>query len=94
MTQIEGFVPLADYDGDNRSRQSGHSPEWKVLRAAIGEGTIDGLQHGGSKRWLVNKAQADALLDRGQRRDPPSDDRLARIEFVLGTILGLLKAKE
>jgi hypothetical protein len=94
MTQLDGFVPLADYDEENRSRQSGHSPEWKVLRAAIDEGSIDGFQHGGSKRWLVNKAQADALLERGQRRQPVCDDRLARIELMLGTILGLLEAKE
>lgn len=62
MTDIPGFVPLSSYDDESRSKQSGHSPEWKLLRDAISEGEVDGFQHGGSKRWLVNKVQADRLL--------------------------------
>lgn len=102
MTQIDGFVPLASYDEDSRSRQSGHSPEWKLLREAIAAGDIDGFQHGGSKRWLVNKAQADRLLE--TRRRPAAVEEvaegktqleyLANIEETLAAILDLLRKQD
>lgn len=102
MTHIEGFVPLADYDEDNRSRQSGHSADWKLLRAAISEGVVDGFQHGGSKRWLVNKSQADEFLARAKRRPPDEADEqshggkteldcLVNIEETLAAIRDLLR---
>lgn len=107
MTQIEGFVPLASYDEDSRSRQSGHSPEWKLLREAIAAGDIDGFQHGGSKRWLVNKAQADRLLETRRRTIAVSDgpdegphggrtelDCLVSIEETLAAILDVLRRQE
>lgn len=105
MTQIEGFVPLASYDEDSRSKQSGHSPEWKLLREAIAAGDIDGFQHGGSKRWLVNKAQADRLLERRRRTiaavpdEGPHDgktemDCLVNIEETLAAILDLLRKQD
>ena len=96
MTTIEGFVPLASYDDEGRSRQSGHSPQWKMLREAIDAGEIDGLQHGGSKRWLVNKAQADRLLAQSTAAPPPPPDHRAtherRIAELLADNNGLLAA--
>ena len=107
MTQIDGFVPLASYDEDSRGRQSGHSPEWKLLREAISSGDIDGFQHGGSKRWLVNKAQADRLLEKRRRTaavsvgpdEGPHDGRtemdcLVNIEETLAAILDILRRQE
>lgn len=105
MTQIDGFVPLASYDEDSRSRQSGHSPEWKVLREAIAAGDIDGFQHGGSKRWLVNKAQADRLLEKRRRTIAVVPDEgpyggktemdcLVNIEETLAAILDLLRKQD
>ena len=107
MTQIDGFVPLASYDEDSRGRQSGHSPEWKLLREAISAGDIDGFQHGGSKRWLVNKAQADRLLARRRRTIAVSDlpdegphggrtemDCLVSIEDAVAAILHVLLSRE
>ena len=107
MTQIDGFVPLASYDEDSRGRQSGHSPEWKLLREAISAGDIDGFQHGGSKRWLVNKAQADRLLERRRRTiavtDVPDEgphggrtemDCLVNIEETLAAIRDILRRQE
>lgn len=107
MTQIDGFVPLASYDEDSRSRQSGHSPEYKLLREAIAAGDIDGFQHGGSKRWLVNKSQADGLLEVRRRTMAASDvpdegphggrtemDCLVNIEETLAAILDLLRKQD
>ena len=105
MTQIDGFVPLASYDEDSRGRQSGHSPEWKLLREAISAGDIDGFQHGGSKRWLVNKAQADRLLDKRRRTVAVSPDEgphegrtemdcLVSIEETLAEIRDILRRQE
>lgn len=65
MTSLPGYVPLASYD--DRSDDSGHSAAWKALREAVLEGVVDGFQHGGSKRWLVNKEQADAFLAEKKR---------------------------
>lgn len=99
MTHIEGFVPLASYD-DERSRQSGHSASWKILRDAISAGEIDGFQHGGSKRWLVNKIQADKYLRARAAKaeiDAMDDDGegdvmvcLLNIESMLSAISDLL----
>lgn len=64
MTHIDGFVPLADYDdrrGDG-GKERGHTADYKSLRKAIDDGDVDGWQHGGSGRWLVNKEQADKYL--------------------------------
>lgn len=107
MTHIDGFVPLASYDEDSRGKQSGHSPEWKLLREAISAGDIDGFQHGGSKRWLVNKAQADRLLEKRRRTvavsvgpdEGPHDGRtemdcLVSIENALAAILHILRVQE
>ena len=104
MTDIPGFVPLSSYDDESRSRQSGHSSEWKLLRAAIDEGEVDGFQHGGSKRWLVNKAQADRFLEKrssrvaavnGTRKTADDDkstlECLQNIEETLAAILDLLR---
>lgn len=101
MTSIEGFVPLASYDDECRSKQSGHSVRWKILRDAIGAGEIDGLQHGGSKRWYVNKAQADKFLERHARQggDRPVGEGktqlecLMNIEETLAAILDLMRAQ-
>ena len=68
MTSLPGYVPLASYD--DRSDDSGHSAAWKALREAVLEGVVDGFQHGGSKRWLVNKEQADAFLAEKKRPKP------------------------
>lgn len=105
MTDIPGFVPLSSYDDESRSKQSGHSPEWKLLREAISEGEVDGFQHGGSKRWLVNKVQADRLLAErrsirtvvvnGNRKASEEDkstiECLQNIEETLAAILDLLR---
>lgn len=107
MTSIEGFVPLASYDDDGRGRQSGHSPEWKMLREAISLGEVDGFQHGGSKRWLVHKAQADEFLSQSRRRtivqpvtqktavlvgdEKAAIECLKNIEETLAAILDLLR---
>lgn len=87
MTAIEGFVPLASYDDENRSRQSGHSPQWKILREAIDDGRVEGYQHGGSKRWLVNKAQADKFLERSIQQSPPPADFRATQERRIAELL-------
>lgn len=96
---IEGFVPLSSYD-DRRddsgtiSRQTGHSPEWKMLREAIKAGEVEGYQRGGSNRWIVNKEQADRFLSRSRRPAPePEHDTaiLASMAGTLGEILELLR---
>jgi hypothetical protein len=103
VTQIDGFVPLASYDEDSRRRQSGHSPEWKLLREAISSGDIDGFQHGGSKRWLVHKAQADRMLEKRRRTVAVSDgpdegrtemDCLVSLEETLAEIRDILRRQE
>lgn len=101
MKDIDGFVPLASYDDDGRGRMSGHSTEWKMLREAISAGEVDGYQHGGSKRWLVHKAQADEFLRQSRRRTIAldgnrktgvlADDEKATLE-CLKSIEGSLKA--
>lgn len=93
MTHIEGFVPLASYDDECRSKQSGHSVQWKILRDAISAGEIDGLQHGGSKRWFVNKAQADKFLERHSRAEKTevdADDEKGEVLACLLNIEGIL----
>lgn len=78
MTHIEGFVPLADYDdrrGDG-GKERGHTAEYKALRKAIEEDEVEGWQHGGSGRWLVNKVQADRHLL--ELRRPPCNSELRR----------------
>lgn len=104
MTEIPGFVPLASYD--DRDDDSGHSAAWKALREASMSGDIDGFQHGSSKRWFVNKAQADRFVDamrqpaRRERREPTRSPRsheidvLVSIKDTLDEILALLKERD
>lgn len=104
MTEIPGFVPLAAYD--DRGDDSSHSAAWKALREAAMSGDIDGFQHGSSKRWFVNKAQADKFVDamrqpaRRDRREPSrvqsthEIDVLVSIKETLAEILTLLKERD
>lgn len=86
MAHIDGFVPLASYDDECRSKQSGHSTQWKILREAISTGEVEGYQHGGSKRWLVNKVQADKYLLRHARQaeDRPAADGRTQLDCLIG----------
>jgi len=54
-------VWLSSYD-DRHNRNQEHSTDYKRVFDAIKEGLVHGLQDGKSKRWIVNKAQADAFL--------------------------------
>ena len=58
---IDGYVLLSSYD-DRSNRNQEHSTDYKRIFDAIRDGRVHGLQDGKSKRWFVNKAQADALL--------------------------------
>lgn len=108
MTHIDGFVPLADYDdrrGDG-GKERGHTADYKALRKAIEDGDVDGWQHGGSGRWLINKMQADRhLLAISRQPAEPSvtageksarviERRLERIESTLFSIYTLLKDRD
>ena len=58
---FEGYVWLSSYD-DRHNRNQEHSTDYKRVFDAIKEGRVHGVQDGKSKRWMVNKAQADAFL--------------------------------
>ncbi len=74
MTAIPGYVPLSDYDHRCRDKSSGHTNEWKSLRAAIRTKEVHGLQDSSSGRWLVHKQQADDFLEK-MRIEPPKRRR-------------------
>ena len=91
MTTLPGYVTLASYD--DRSDDSGHSAAWKALREAVLEGVVDGFQHGGSKRWLVNKEQADAFLAEKHRPEfAPEDSATNRVSSA--TFVKILETLE
>jgi hypothetical protein len=97
VTTIPGYVSLADYDYPQRDKKAAHSPQYKLLRQAIADGDVDGFQHSTSGRWLVNKEQAESLLQERQSQpervasDKPRSDAIDRIADELEAIVEKLE---
>jgi hypothetical protein len=58
----EGWVPLSDFDSKDRGRMDGHSPDYKLLAAAVKDGELRGLQDPKSRRYYVPRDEANKLL--------------------------------
>jgi len=58
----EGYVPLAHFDSKDRGRGDGHSPQYKLLVAAVKDGELRGLQDAKSRRYYVPQDDANRLL--------------------------------
>ena len=58
----EGWVPLSHFDSKDRGRLDGHSPDYKLLAAAVKDGELRGLQDPKSRRYYVPQDEANRLL--------------------------------
>jgi hypothetical protein len=58
----EGWVPLSLFDSKDRGRLDGHSPDYKILAAAVKDGELRGLQDPKSRRYYVPQDEANRLL--------------------------------
>jgi hypothetical protein len=94
----DGWVPLSHFDSKDRGKNDGHSPEYKLLVAAVKEGELRGLQDPKSRRYYVPKHEANRLLVRGASKPAASKDlqcesvceSLADIASDVGKIVNLL----
>ena len=87
---IEGYVWLSSYD-DRNNRNQEHSTEYKRVFDAIKAGDVHGLQDGKSKRWIVNKAQADAFLaERAEPKRNVNKSQPVKSEQLLEALVTLL----
>jgi hypothetical protein len=58
----DGWVPLSHFESKDRGRMDGHSPQYKLLVAAVKDGELRGLQDPKSRRYYVPQEEANRLL--------------------------------
>jgi hypothetical protein len=81
----EGWVPLSHFDSKDRGRLDGHSPDYKILAAAVKDGELRGLQDPKSRRYYVPQDEATRLLiTRASRAvDKPKDATHGSLDATL-----------
>lgn len=93
MDLPEGWVPLSQFDSKDRGRTDGHSPEYKVLAAAVRSGDVPGLQDAKSRRFYVPKDAAERfLIKRAVAHEDKREHDPAGASEQMGALLAVLSA--
>jgi len=91
----EGWVPLSHFDSKDRGRLDGHSPDYKLLAAALKDGELRGLQDPKSRRYYVPQDEANRLLiTRATRAVEKPKDAAADGNAALTAVLSALATNQ